>query len=164
MADEFTVTTPIGFIGKAEAYRAGAQLLARNLSGVGGWAGDPTRYLYYHSIELYFKAALISAGKTERQLFQLGHGFSKLAEVCNQEGLGLLEPDDLAVISMIDQDRNYIRTRYHYVGAFRVATLQALDNTAHEVAFLTVEMVRKSGLQVRSPRPALPLEFRFQID
>lgn len=80
MAEPFSSATPIGFINKAEAYRVGAQLLARELKGVGGWAGDPIRYLYYHCIELYMKAALVSAGRTEFQLRSLSHGFVKLAK------------------------------------------------------------------------------------
>ena len=163
MPETFTGTTPLGFIGKAEAYRRGAQLLARDLKSPGGWAGDPTRYLYYHCIELYLKAALIAAGRNETQLREIGHGFSKLVKACNRVGLGLREPDDLAVIKMIDADRNYIRTRYHYVGAFRTVTIQALDGTAYEVALLTVEMVRRSGKRLRAPSPALPIEFRFQV-
>ena len=162
-AATFTSTTPLGFINKAEAYRVGAQLLARDLKGVGGWAGDPTRYLYYHAIELYLKAALISTGKTELQLRAIGHGFAKLVEVGNDAGLGLTEPTDLAVIGMIDAEHNYIRARYHYVGGFTVATVQALDSTAHELAVLTVKMVRKSGVAVRAPKQALPYEYRFQI-
>ena len=39
-----------------------------------------------------------------------------------------------------------------------------LDSTAHEIAYLTVEMVRRSGVAVRAPRAALPHEYRFQID
>ena len=155
-------TTPIGFINKAEAYRVGAQLLARELKGVGGWSGDPTRYLYYHCIELYMKAALISVGRTEAQLRSLSHGFVKLAEACNAVGLGLSEHDDLNVLALIDSQNNYIKARYHYVGGFTVATVQALDSTAYELAVLTVGMVRRSGVQVRAAKPALPLEYRFQ--
>ncbi|MBD8064076.1 hypothetical protein IC608_01120 [Devosia sp. PTR5] len=162
MTEQFTATTPIGFLNKAEAYRAGAQLLARELKGVGGWSGDPTRYLYYHGIELYMKAALISAGKTEDQLRRLGHGFIKLACACNLVGFGLNEPQDLNVLEMIDTDSNYIKARYHQVGPFRVPTVQALDGTAHEIAFLAVAMVRRSGQPVHAPRPALPMEYRFQ--
>ena len=162
MAEPFSSTTPIGFINKAEAYRVGAQVLARELKGVGGWAGDPTRYLYYHCIELYMKAALISAGRTEFQLRSLSHGFVKLAKACNAAGLGLSEPDDLNVLALIDSQNNYIKARYHYLGGFTVATVQALDCTAHELAVLAVEMVRRSGVQVRAPRPALPFEYRFQ--
>jgi hypothetical protein len=162
-AEPFSSTTPIGFIGKAEAYRVGAQVLARELKGVGGWAGDPTRYLYYHSIELYMKAALISVGRTEVQLRSLNHGFVKLAEACNAAGLGLKEPDDLKVLALIDSQNNYIKARYHYVGGFTIATVQALDCTAHEVAVLAVDMVRRSGVAVRVPKPPLPFEYRFQI-
>lgn len=163
MAEPFSSTTPIGFINKAEAYRVGAQVLARELKGVGGWAGDSIRYLYYHCIELYMKAALISAGWTEFQLRSLSHGFVKLAKACNAAGLGLNEPHDLNVLALIDSQNNYIKARYHYVGGFTVATVQALDCTAHELAVLAVEMVRRSGVQVRAPRPALPFEYRFQI-
>lgn len=162
MAEPFSSSTPIGFINKAEAYRVGAQVLARELKGVGGWAGDPTRYLYYHCIELYMKAALISAGRTEFQLRSLSHSFMKLAKACNAAGLGLNGPDDLNVLALIDSQNNYIKARYHYVGGFTVATVQALDCTAHELAVLAVEMVRRSGVQVRGPRPALPFEYRFQ--
>ena len=162
MAELFSSTTPIGFINKAEAYRVGAQVLARELKGVGGWAGDPIRYLYYHCIELYMKAALISAGWTEFQLRSLSHGFMKLAETCNAAGLGLTERDDLNVLALIDSQNNYIKARYHYVGGVTVATVQALDCTAHELAVLAVQRVRRSGVQVRAPRPALPLEYRFQ--
>ena len=163
MAKPFSSKTPVGFINKAEAYRVGAQLLARELTGVGGWAGDPIRYLYYHSIELYMKAALISAGHTEAQLRSLSHGFLKLAEASNAAGLGMNDPADLNVLALIDSQNNYIKARYHYVGGFTVATVQALDHTAHELAMLTVQMVRQSGVQVRAPRPALPFEYRFQI-
>ncbi len=158
----FTSTTPIGFINKAEAYRAGAQLLAKDLTGFGGWAGDPTRYLYYHGIELYLKAALISAGKTEAQLKAIGHSFSKLANESNSAGLGLSHAEDLKIMALIDADQNYIRSRYHYVGYFSTPTIQALDGTAHSVATLSVQMVRRSGQRVRTPLPALPLEYRFQ--
>jgi hypothetical protein len=163
MAEPFSSTTPVGFINKAEAYRVGAQVLARELKGVGGWAGDPIRYLYYHCIELYMKAAMISAGRTESQLRVLSHSFVKLAEACNAAGLGLSEQDDLNVLALIDSQNNYIKARYHYVGGFKVATVQALDSTAHELAVLAVQMVRRSGILVREPRPALPVEYRFQI-
>ncbi len=163
MAEPFSSTTPIGFINKAEAYRDGAQVLARELKGGGSWAGDPVRYLYYHCIELYMKAALISAGQTEAQLRLLSHHFVKLARACNAAGLGLNEQHDLEVLKQIDSQNNYIRARYHYVGGFTVLTIQNLDNTAHELAVLTVQMVRRSGVQVRAPKPALPFEYRFQI-
>ncbi|MDM7978738.1 MAG: hypothetical protein QUV71_00180 [Rhizobium sp.] len=162
MRAAFTSTTPIGFINKAEAYRAGAQLLAKDLTGFGGWAGDPTRYLYYHGIELYLKAALISAGKTEAQLKVIGHSFAKLANESNSEGLGLNRAEDLNVMALIDADQNYIRSRYHYVGYFSTPTIQALDGTAHALATLSVQMVRRCGQRVRKPLPALPLEYRFQ--
>ncbi|WP_143523925.1 hypothetical protein [Rhizobium rhizosphaerae] len=162
MGELFSSSTPIGYINKAEAYRVGAQVLARDLKGVGGWAGDPTRYLYYHCIELYMKAALISAGKTEAQLRSLGHGFVKLAKACNEQGLGLNDDDDLKILALIDTENNYIKSRYHHVGNFTVATVQALDWTASELAVLVVKMVRRSGLQVHAPRPALPCEYRFQ--
>lgn len=45
MAETSRSTTPIGFMNKAQAYRVGAQVLARDLKGVGSWAGDPARYL-----------------------------------------------------------------------------------------------------------------------
>jgi hypothetical protein len=163
MGESFSSTTPVGFINKAEAYRVGAQVLARELKGVGGWAGDPIRYLYYHCIELYMKAALISAGRTGSQLRVLSHSFVKLAEACNAAGLGLSEQDDLNVLALIDSQNNYIKARYHYVGGFKVATVQALDCTAHELAVLAVQMIRRSGVPVREPRPALPFENRFLI-
>nr|WP_314260783.1 hypothetical protein [uncultured Devosia sp.] len=162
MAEQFTATTPIGYLNKAEAYRAGAQLLARDLKVLGGWSGDPIRYLYYHAIELYMKAALISAGQTETQLREIGHGFTKLAMACNLVDFGLNEADDLRVLGLIDTDRNYIKARYHYTGAFTVPTIQALDGTAHEIAHLAVAMVRRSGQAVRKQRPALPMNYRYQ--
>lgn len=162
MLEQFTPTTPIGYINKAEAYRAGAQLLARDLQGVGGWAGDPTRYLYYHCIELYLKAALISTGLTDRELRNIGHGFVTLANRANMAGLGLVEPDHLTTLDLIDGQDNYIKARYHKTGAFSVATIQALDWAAHEIAWLTVNMVRKTAGVVHDPRAALPEEYRFQ--
>lgn len=157
----YSKTTPIGFLNTAEAYRSGAQLLARDLKG--GWASQPTRYLYYHAIELYLKAALINSGYTETQLRNLRHGFGQLASLANLNGLGLTESDDLAVLAIIDSDGNYIKARYHHTGYFRVATIQALDSTAFELAFLLVEMLRRSGLAVRQVKPQLPTDFRYQI-
>lgn len=162
MAKLTASTTPVGFISKAEAYRVGAQLLARELKDVGGWAGDPTRYLYYHSIELYLKAALVLAGRTESQLRLLNHRFVKLGKECNAIGLGLSERDDIRVLELIDLQNNYIRSRYHQVGGFTVATVQALDRTAHELALLAVQIVRRAGVQMRDPKPALPFKYKFQ--
>jgi hypothetical protein len=45
MAEPFSSTTPIGFMNKAEAYRVGAQVLARGLKGADSWAGDLVRHL-----------------------------------------------------------------------------------------------------------------------
>ena len=67
MAEPSSSTTPIGFMNKAQAYRVGAQVLARDLKGVRSWAGDPVRYFYDHCIELDMKGALILAGRTEAQ-------------------------------------------------------------------------------------------------
>ena len=159
----FTATTPIGYLGNAEAYRAGAQLLAKELKVRGGWEANPTRYLYYHSIETYLKASLINAGKTETELRRIGHSFQSLAEAANAAGFGLDEPSDHATLAAIDAQGNYLRARYHRHGAFRVATIQSLDLTAHEVAHLTVQALRGNGLAVRTPLPALPIERRFQV-
>ena len=73
MAEPSSSTTPIGFMNKAQAYRVGAQVLARDLKGVGSWACDPVRYLYDHCIELSMKAALISTGCTARHQRSRAH-------------------------------------------------------------------------------------------
>ena len=160
---EFTATTPIGYWNVAEAYRAGAQLLARDLKGHGGWSSQPTKYLYYHAIEIHLKAP-ISTGMTAAQLRGLSHGFRKLVDVANGHGFGLVEATDLQTIDNIDRDGNYIKARYHHVGYFRVATIQSLDMTAHEIAFLTTQMLRSKGLPARSPAAKLPFEYRFQTN
>jgi|GEM_PF-2206472 hypothetical protein len=163
MAESFSSTTPIGFTNTAEACRVGAQVLARELKGVGGWAGDPARYLYDHCIELSMKAALISTGRNEAHWRWLCHGFINLAKECNAAGLGLKKRDDLNVLARVDAQKNDIKARFHDVGALTVATVQCLDCTAREPAVLAVQTVRRSGVPVRAPRPALTFEDRFQI-
>ena len=163
MAEPFSSTTPIGFTNKAEAYRVGAPVLARDLRGAGSWAGDLVRHLYDHCIELDMKAALISAGRTETQLRLLCHGFVNLAKECNAAGPGWKERDDLDVLALIDTQKNDIKARFHYGGALTAATVQYLDCTAPELAGLAVQTVTRSGVPVRAPRPALPFDYRFQI-
>ncbi|WP_181706169.1 hypothetical protein [Chthonobacter rhizosphaerae] len=109
------------------------------------------------------KAALISVGYTEPQMRALGHKFTSLANACNKVGFGLNELHDMRVLEMIDTNDNYIKARYHYIGAFTVPTVQVLDNTACEIAVLAVLMVRKSGQFVRSPIRSLPIEHRYQV-
>ncbi len=163
--NHFTPTTPIGYLNVGEAYRVGAQLLAKDLDGVGGWAGNPIRYLYYHAIETYLKAALISAGYTNSQLRsrKLGHSFGALVEAANSADFGLTETTDLAVIDLIDRDDNYLRARYHRAGAVQVVEISTLDGTAYKVAVLSAEMVRRSGVATRAPRRPLPYDFKLDL-
>jgi hypothetical protein len=67
------------------------------------------------------------------------------------------------VLARVDAQKNDIKARFHDVGALTVATVQCLDCTAREPAVLAVQTVRRSGVPVRAPRPALTFEDRFQI-
>jgi hypothetical protein len=87
--DQFTPTTPICFLNLAEAYRKAGQTLARDSRAGGAFDGSPIRYCYYHSIELYLKAALISVGVDDAGIRAIGHRFADLATACNERGLGL---------------------------------------------------------------------------
>jgi hypothetical protein len=93
----------------------------------------------------------------------LCHGFVNHAKECNAAAPGLKERDALDVLALIGSQKNDIRARFHCLGALTAAKVQYLDCTAHELAGLGVQTVRRSGVPVRAPRPALPFEYRFQI-
>lgn len=155
-------TTPMGSYLKAESFRRAAMLLARRLRGGGGFDGDPIRYNFYHSVELYLKAALVCDGYSDDQLRrQFRHGFRALADEVNARGFGLTEATDLQTLELIDHDGNYLRSRYHRRGYFTVSTVQALNLTAHECAYLAAQRLRKHGLLVRNPAPRLSLDRQY---
>ena len=148
-------TTPMGSYIKAEAFRRSGMLLVEHLRG-GGFDSDAMRYNYFHSIELYLKAALVCDGFNDDQLkTKFRHGFRRLVEGANRSGFGLVEWSDLATIDMIDHDGNYLRTRYHRKGVFTASSLQDINSTAAECAVLSCKKLIAHGLSVRAPAPAL---------
>lgn len=121
---------------------------------------SPTRYLFYHSIELYLKAFLRNSGLTVREIKGKSHGFCALCAACTERGLEADE-GDRQVIGLINAQGNYIRARYIETGLMRVASLEALSQTGGSLAVKIGGALKGSGVPVREPRPS-PLKLDSQ--
>ena len=76
---------PISFSNRArEFYTAAEQVFGQQGSSALSW---PLYFLYFHTLELAFKAFLRSHGFSTAQLLKKRHQLSKLYEDCRQLGL-----------------------------------------------------------------------------
>jgi hypothetical protein len=143
-------TNQLGLFNFAEAYRQAGDILAVEHATVFRF-GDPIRYLFCHSIELYLKAFLRQHGLTVGQIRDLSHGFAGLREACSERGLRLDE-EDFSALELIAAKDNYIRARYIHTGLMTVATIEALSRTAASLAAAVGAVLKLAGLPLREIR------------
>jgi hypothetical protein len=109
-------TTAIGLFNYARSYwRSGVHLAALNLEVTHPEA--PVTFLFYHAIELYLKAYLRSRNLTVKELRDIGHKVTSLAQEARRRGL-FLDDEDQDVISLMGETDTIIRSRYIVTGAF----------------------------------------------
>ena len=110
-----TKATPIALFNYAHSYAQSAVTLEENQTDATHW-NAPINFLYFHAIELYLKAMLVSLGHDLEALRkQYGHKVKPLAEMCQGEGLHL-SPDAEDIIDLMADTDNVITSRYIRLG------------------------------------------------
>lgn len=149
-------TTPTGLYHYAVSYHAAAGAVAA--SGLKATHPEaPITFNYYHAIELYLKAFLRLNGLSVKQLSRVGHNIQRLAEMAKAQGM-FFEDEDDDVIAHMTHD-NVIGARYIKTGAFRRATIEALERTCNSFRISVRDALLESGVhlmkQARLKKPLM---------
>jgi hypothetical protein len=154
MSDEIERTTPLGLFNYARSYWRSAEYLhAAQLKLTHPTA--PVSFLFYHAIELYLKAFLLSQSLTLKSLKSIGHRVDKAGEKAIEMGLLLLD-EDKEVISIIGDGDTVINSRYIVTGAFSRPAEDALSRTCGSLDETVGKTLRHQGIAVREERFELP--------
>ncbi|WP_336096943.1 hypothetical protein [Roseovarius sp. CH_XMU1461] len=111
-------TTAVALFNYAHSYAQSAVTLEDNQTEATHWNAPVyfLYFLYFHAIELYLKALLVSFGLDLDELRKTyGHRVRPLAELCQKQGLQLSLDAEQAIDLMSDTD-NVITSRYIRVG------------------------------------------------
>ncbi|KJC56979.1 hypothetical protein UP10_31520 [Bradyrhizobium sp. LTSPM299] len=140
-------TNEVGFFNTAETYWRSAQALY-NAKVKATHPLSPVLFLYYHAIELYFKAFLRGHGFTAAHLRskKFGHRVCCLSERAAELGLSYMDEDKQVFSMMITTDA-IIRSRYILTGYHSWPSPEALDRTCRGLR----ESVCKALVQKGSP-------------
>lgn len=104
----------------------------------------PVLFLLLHSLELSFKAFLLSHGATERELRAAGHDLLACMKACKAKGLGEhLEIKRAAVVQVIRVNRYYADKELEYFvpRAKNFGSIDTLHETVCTVAKAVLEIV-----------------------
>jgi hypothetical protein len=164
MSDEIERTTQLGLFNYARSYwRSAEHLHAAQLKLTHPTA--PVSFLFYHAIELYLKAFLLSQSLTLQSLKSIGHRVDKAGEKAIEMGL-LLMDEDKEVISIIGDGDNVINSRYIVTGAFSRPAEDALSRTCQSLDSSIGKKLVELGIPVRETLPfryAAPTTMDFRV-
>jgi hypothetical protein len=145
-------STAMGFYHYAQSYREAASLVtnANKPFRTTTHPEAPTRFLYYHAIELYLKAFLRMHGYTPRELAtrKFEHDTLRLSKKVASLGIHF-DDEDVQVFSLMGKTDAVIRSRYIQTGSFRWPTLDALNRVCERLRRLIGHALRKGGVMVR---------------
>ncbi|MGZ4963585.1 MAG: hypothetical protein ACXWC8_13610 [Limisphaerales bacterium] len=88
----------------------------------------PVSFLFYHAMELYLKAFLLSQSLSLGSLKAIGHRLDKAGEKAIELGLALMD-EDKEVLDIIGDSDTVINARYIVTGAFSRPAEEALSRT-----------------------------------
>jgi HEPN domain-containing protein len=106
--------SPLAFLNLARQYHEAAEILfaecdRRVSSGGQREITDPTYFLYYHAIELAFKAYRRAHGLTNKE----HHKLTTLYEECQKLGLVIWPEFEIKnLVNLLESGEDYIRFRY----------------------------------------------------
>jgi len=142
-------TNEVGFFNTAETYWKSAQALYK-AKVKATHPLSPVLFLYYHAIELYFKAFLRGHGFTAAQLRskKFGHRTCCLSERAAELGLWYMD-EDKEVFSMMSTTDAIIRSCYIQTGYFRWPSPAALDRTCRSLRESVCKALVEKGSPVR---------------
>lgn len=107
---------------------------------------SPIEFLFWHAIELFLKAYLMSAGDdpdTVRKRF--GHRVHQLALEAKERGLSL-EQRDLDVIAFMPAQEDMIELRYLTLGIKTVPDLEEVEDACGRIYFLVGRELQIRGV------------------
>ncbi len=126
-------TTPLGLYHYAVSYWKSAEKLSKAKFAERVTHKDaPVTFLYYHAIELFLKSFLLKKGKGLDDLKKFRHNIKQLAALAQEFGFQFSE-EGLEVIRLTVDYNNIMRSRYIETGAFRRATVEALERLCEDL-------------------------------
>jgi len=149
--DRKELTTPLGFFNYALSYRAAADKL-RICKLRATHPHAPVLFIYYHSVELYFKAFLRAHGLSVAFLQNdVGHDFKKLERMCVDRGLAL---DDEAreVLAIMAAPGAWASTRYLEIGFKQSPRISILSRLCQRIERTVGASLSKKGIHIRRIR------------
>lgn len=97
---------------------------------------SPVEFLFWHAIELFLKAYLMSVGEAPDTLRKkFGHKVQELAQAAKERGLAL-DPRDLAVVSFMPRQEDMIELRYLTIGVKTVPELEEVADACGRLYIL----------------------------
>jgi hypothetical protein len=165
MSDESKRTTPLGLFNYARSYFRSAEYLhAAKLELTHPSA--PATFLFYHAIEVYLKAFLLSQKLTLKSLKAIGHHVDKAGEAAVKHGLTLSD-EDKEVIELIGDGDTVINARYIVIGAFSRPSEDALSRTCQSLDNSVGKKLVELGIPVReehmkSPTGVAKIDVHFE--
>jgi hypothetical protein len=147
MSDEIERTTPLGLFNYARSYFRSAEYLYESQLKL-THPSAPATFLFYHAIELYLKAFLLSLKWTPKSLKAIGHRVDKASEEAVKQGL-ILDDEDREVIKLIGDGDTVINARYIVTGAFSRPAEEALSRTCRSLDASVGRKLIELGLPVR---------------
>lgn len=151
--DDDDRTTSVGLYHFAESYRdCGEALAARRPDKL--MFDAPIEFLFWHAIELYFKAYLRAQGATAAELrTKFGHNLSRLHAACVDQGLSLSRYPE-AFFDFMDPDEA-IEARYIRIGAkMAKPTVISLQGVTAEIRDAVAQALKARGQPVRWWNPS----------
>ena len=149
---------PISFSNRArEFYTAAEQVFGQQGSSALSW---PLYFLYFHTLELAFKAFLRSHGFSTAQLLKKRHQLSKLYEDCRQLGLVIGPRDKFEignVVTLLEGANKFQGLRYFNPDLSSLPSLAWTREVAQEL-IRTIELHLGVGPKL-VPGPATGLVF-----
>jgi hypothetical protein len=127
MNDEIERTTPLGLFNYARAYFRSAEYLHAAQLRLTHPAA-PVSFLFFHAMELYLKAFLLSQSLSIGSLKAIGHRLDKAGDKAIELGLVLMD-EDKEVLDIIGDSDTVINARYIVTGAFSRPAEEALSRT-----------------------------------
>jgi HEPN domain-containing protein len=99
----------------AHSYAQSALTLEQNQTSATHW-NAPIYFLYFHAIELYLKAFLVSTGSDIDELRKMhGHRVRPLAKLCQAKGVQISQEGEQIIALMTETD-NVMSSRYIRIG------------------------------------------------
>ena len=142
----------IGTMNLARSFLRDAEILKRSVQEGQKVLSAPNYFLYYHSAELSLKSLLLSHGKSNDEVKDIGHSLDKLTDAAIKLGI-TLSRSTTDYFDMIKDCEGHIRIRYHNTGWTKRISKAVISNAA-QTSFKEL-----SGLAATQANSKLPFNY-----